>query len=343
MKFFSPKRRKFMADRSAYTLLELLLALALTVVVISTIATAIQVNLFSLTRAQATIERKQIARSIMAMIGNDIRAAVQFRGADYSGLEEVLLSQQLIAGVQPNDLDDTSTGTLADEIQSAALGESTFGEDASLDQLQQLQQLQQLGQGSTSGEEDSEEEEEEVDWSVGLVGDASYIWLDISRLPRIDQYHPLIQTAQDAVTTGSDIKQVVYYIASTAGRNNSNDILAEESAGQRRGLFRDEVDRAVSFYQGGFTPGTPKDYSQLIATEVVQLQFRYFDGTAWQTQWDSVEREGFPSAVEIYILVDSNPEGDPTEPTNEDDGRFERYRSVVHLPLAEIEEEDEDE
>jgi len=327
-----------MAVRSGYTLLELLLALALTVVVISTIATAIQVNLFSLTRAQSRIERKQIARSIMTMIGNDIRAAVQFRGADYSGLEEVLLSQQMIAGIQPTELDETAKDDLAAAIESAALGESTFGED------ENLNQLGQNGQGSTSSEEDlAEEEEAEVDWSVGLVGDANYIWLDISRLPRIDQYHPLIQTAQDAVTTGSDIKQVVYYIASTAGRNNSNDILAEESSGRRRGLFRDEIDRAVAFYQGGLTPGTPKEYSQLIALEVVQLQFRYFDGTAWQTQWDSVESEGFPSAVEIFILVDSNPQADPTEPTGEDDGRYERYRSVVHLPLAEIEEEDEDE
>ena len=91
MKSSLTKRRKFTIARPAFTLLELLLALALTVVVISTIATAIHVNLFSLTRAQSTVERKQVARSVMAMIGNDIRAAVQFRAADYSGLQEVLL------------------------------------------------------------------------------------------------------------------------------------------------------------------------------------------------------------------------------------------------------------
>ena len=196
-------------------------------------------------------------------------------------------------------------------------------------------------EGFTTSDEFSDEEAD--DWSVGLVGDAHYIWLDISRLPRIDQYHPLIQTAQDAVTTGSDIKQVVYYVASANALNNANDIFADESGANQQGLFRDEIDRAVAFYQGGFTPGTPKDYSQLIATEVVQVQFRYFDGTDWQSQWDSVENEGFPTAVEISIVVDSNPEADPAGSSNRIDGRFERYRSVVHLPLAEIVEEDEDE
>lgn len=332
MKSSSTKRRKFMTARSAYTLLELLLALALTVVVISTIATAIHVNLFSLTRAQNTIERKQVARSVMAMIGNDIRAAVQFRAADYSGLEEVLLSQQMIAGIAPTDLASTS----ADEITA-----DNLTVDAIVSAVEEQSAAEPEPEGFTTSDDTSEEEVD--DWSVGLVGDANYIWLDISRLPRIDQYHPLIQTAQDSVTTGSDIKQVVYYVASTGGQSSSNDIFAEESGTNQQGLFRDEIDRAVAFYQGGFTPGTPKDYSQLIATEVVQVQFRYFDGTNWQSQWDSVENEGFPSAVEISIVVDSNPQADPTASANQNNDRFERYRSVVHLPLAEIEEEDEDE
>ena len=338
MKSSLTKRRKFTIARPAFTLLELLLALALTVVVISTIATAIHVNLFSLTRAQSTVERKQVARSVMAMIGNDIRAAVQFRAADYSGLQEVLLSQQLIAGVSTIDMEASA----ADEITADSISVEAI--EAAIEAQSEASPSSEDGSESFTTSEDVLDEEETDDWSVGLVGDSNYIWLDISRLPRIDQYHPLIQTAQDAVTTGSDIKQVVYYVASASGRNNSNDILADESSANRQGLFRDEIDRAVAFYQGSFTPGTPKDYSQLVATEVVQVQFRYFDGTDWQDQWDSVENEGFPSAVEINILVDSNPQGDLAGSNDRNDGRFERYRSVVHLPLAEIEEEeDEDE
>ena len=306
--------------RHGFTLLELLLALALTIIVISTIATAIQVNLFSLARAQSAIERKQIARSVLAMIGNDIRAAVQFRAVDFAGLEQVLQSQQMAAGIVP--LED---GEISEE--DVAVPEVT---------------------ASFEGEGVEEEEEEEVeadDWSIGLIGESNYIWLDISRLPRIDQYHPLIQTAQDAVTTGSDIKQVLYYVAQGTGKNQS-DILqstsSDRSSRSQMGLFRDEIDRAVVFYQGGLDPATPQDYSQLVATEIVEISFRYFDGSDWQTQWDSSEENGFPTAVEINIVVDSTPQANFDGSGVQDGGRYERYRSVVHLPLAEIDDSEEE-
>ena len=326
MKFSSLKRPRITLARPAFTLLELLLALALTVVVISTIATAIHVNLFALTRAQSNIERKQIARSVMAMIGNDIRAAVQFRASDFSGLEEVLRSQQLIAG--------------APSVSGASI-EALSPDSVSVDAIQSAVESQSQATPATEGftSTDDVAEEETVDWSVGLVGDSNFIMLDISRLPRIDQYHPLIQTAQDAVTTGSDIKQIVYYVASSNRQNSSNNLLADESPTSRQGLFRDEIDRAVAFYQGGINPGTPQDYSQLVANEIVQLQFRYFDGTDWLQQWDSSENKGFPSAVEISIVVDTNLLAGPTS-NFQNDNRFENYRSVVHLPLAEIEEEE---
>ena len=336
MKFSSSKRRKSYVARSAFTLLELLLALALTVVVISTIATAIHVNLFSLTRAQANIERKQIARSVMAMIGNDIRAAVQFRAADFSGLEEVLRSQQLIAGVQATGIEAVS----ADELSVDSLTVDAIESAVEAQQSQASSTSPTTSDDFTSSDDIADEEVDE--WSVGLVGDANFIMLDISRLPRIDQYHPLIQTAQDDVTTGSDIKQVVYYVAAVGGQDRSNNVLIEQSAANRQGLFRDEIDRAVAFYQGGINPGTPKEYSQLIANEIVRIQFRYFDGTDWLSQWDSAENAGFPSAVEVSIVVDTNPLADPTN-NFQNDGRFEQYRSVVHLPLAEIQEEDADE
>ena len=310
---------RYRKSRVGYTLLELLLALGLTVIVISTIASAIHVNLFSLARAQAKIERKQVARSVLAMIGNDIRAAVQFKAADYSGLEDLLLSQQLAAGVQPVDEEDE--GEEGEEGDNSAVLE-----DADSDFV-----------------EDELIEEDVDDWSVGLIGDSNYIWLDISRLPRIDQYHPLIRSVQDDVRTASDIKQVVYYVGSLEG--NSAGASQSRDQNNSSGLMRDEIDRAVAFYQGGFDPTAPKEYSQLVAPEVVQIGFRFFDGSDWLTSWDSVENEGFPTAVEINIVLDSNPLADrgddPGSLSVNDDGRYENYRSVVNLPLAEIPEEDD--
>jgi type II secretory pathway pseudopilin PulG len=324
--------------RAGYTLLELLLALALSIIVISTIASAIHINLFSLARSQGRIERKQIARSVLAMIGNDIRAAVEFKAVDYSGLENVLLSQQLAAGVPPTP--DIDEGEAPDGGDSDDNGDSD--DDASLAR-ESLSNVPSSPTFSNNSEDESLDDSES--WSIGLIGDANYIWLDISRLPRIDQYHPLIQTTQDAVTTGSDIKQVVYYVGSVAGQSNSGSA-TRDNRGAQTGLIRDQIDRAVAFYQGGLDPTTPKEFSQLVAAEVVQIGFRYFDGQQWVSQWDSEEFGGFPTAVEVNVVIDSNPvdetPNDPDDFSNRDDGRFESYRSVVHLPLAEFTDEEED-
>lgn len=323
--------------RSGYTLLELLLALALSIVVISTIATAIHVNLFSLSRAQARIERKQIARSVLAMIGNDIRAAVQFKAADYSGLENVLLSQQLAAGVSPVAGDEEGDDATIDANDLTGPTPSSTAVSSSAGSTN----------GLSAGEDETESEDAE-DWSVGLIGNENYIWLDISRLPRIDQYHPLIQTAQDDVRTGSDIKQVVYYVGSVAGQSGGGSSSVNVDSGQsdQTGLIRDEIDRAVAFYQGGLDPTSPKDFSQLVAAEVVQIQFRYFDAQQWVTQWDSGESESFPTAVEVSIVLDSNPfadrAGDIEDVADRESGRFERYRIVVHLPLADSGDDEEE-
>ena len=82
--------------RPAYSLLELLLALGLSVAIFSFIAMAIRINLVALTKQQKLIERKQVARSIIELISNDCRAAIQYKAADYSGLENLLETQQLM-------------------------------------------------------------------------------------------------------------------------------------------------------------------------------------------------------------------------------------------------------
>ena len=39
--------------------------------------------------------------------------------------------------------------------------------------------------------------------------------------------------------------------------------------------------------------------------EVVGLEFRYFDGSGWTSQWDSIKRKSLPVAVEIRLEIES--------------------------------------
>ena len=68
------------------------------------------------------------------------------------------------------------------------------------------------------------------------------------------------------------------------------------------GLIRSEGDRLIVQTieeKGGGAAMASK--SQALAPEVSALAFRYFDGTHWQTVWDSVSNGYLPRAVEVSI------------------------------------------
>jgi type II secretory pathway pseudopilin PulG len=285
--------------RSGYTLLELLLALGLTVIVIGAIGSAIQLYIVALTKQQAKIERKQIARSVIAMIANDLRAGIQYKAADYSSLENLVATQQMmIQGPPPSE----EAGTEEEPADSGIIVE------------------------------------EEVSFRPTLIGTDNVIMMDISRLPRLDQYNPLVATAESLVQTPSDVKSLAYFVAL-----NNGGIETQVDFGQPvapGGLYRREIDRAVAAYMGDYDLiSNPDAYTKLIASEIAQVSFRYFDGEDWQDEWDATENGGFPTAVEVTIVIDperSAPGSQSYSYTGLDRNTMEAYRSVVHLPISDL-------
>lgn len=332
---------------AGYTLLELLLALGLTVVIVSLIGTAIQTNGLTLTRVQASIERKQAARGILGMMQNDLRAGIQYKANEYAGLEDLFRSIQLASGQSPAGVSDDDAEKL-EELDE-------------LDPLDQLEKLQQLGEeagaastaspaGDSNGDSEFEEEieEPEVDGAPVFIGEPNFVSIDISRLPRIDQYHPSIVSEQERSNTLADVKTVSYFVSQSNGPNQKRSANAfQVPQGQTvvsGGLFRRQVDRSVAKFEGLESFGEPDLYSELVAQEVVEVSFRYFDGNNWFTEWDSEEMGGFPLAVEMYVLIDPARVGSVrtggSSSTNRED--LETYRAVVHIPAAEIVEQEED-
>lgn len=300
-------------SRSAYTLLELILALALSMVVILAIGAAIQLYMIALTKQQAMIERKQIARSILAMIANDLRAGLQYKATDYSDLENLVQSQLLAAGNAADAAGGGGGGEAADD-------------------------------GGSGGDEETDPvfDEELVSFRPTLLGTTNLILLDISRLPRLDQYNPLIATADAAVQTPSDVKSLAYFVSLTEGGMQSEVEYATPNA--PGGLYRREIDRAVASYRGDTgLVSSPDEFTRLVAHEIAQVQFRFFDGESWLNDWDSAEQGGFPPAIEITLVID--PERTAAGTTYNYGGfnnqTMESYRSVVHLPAAEMPMEEE--
>ena len=321
---------------TGYTLLELLLALGLTVIIVSLIATAIQTNGLTLTRVQASIERKQAARGILGMMQNDLRAGIQYKANEYAGLQDLFASIQLASGQSPIDV------------------EVSDDPDEALAQLEELAQLGEAGAAvATGGSDDDSEfedeiEEPEVEGVPVFIGASDFVSIDISRLPRIDEYHPSVVSEQEASNTLADVKTVSYFVSQSNGPNQRRSTnVFQTSQGQTAvtgGLFRRQVDRSVAKFEGLESIGEPDLYSELVAQEVVEVSFRYFDGVNWFTEWDSEEMGGFPLAVEMYILIDPTRAGSTATAGSSSINRenLETYRAVVHIPAAEIVEQEED-
>ena len=76
-------------NRRGVTLLELLLALALSVIVLSAIGMAIEMHLKMLGTRRTQVEEAQLARSVLRRIADDLRSAVQYEVLDVSGLQSL--------------------------------------------------------------------------------------------------------------------------------------------------------------------------------------------------------------------------------------------------------------
>lgn len=191
------------------------------------------------------------------------------------------------------------------------------------------------------GEEEDEEaaESEPTEYVVeqpGLAGGPNSISFDISRLPRRDQFAPVLDARTGRVVSiPSEILNVNYMVGqvdeSQEGRG------PDPEAGPRIGLLRMEYDRAAKRFAdqgGGSMPGF-----EMMAEEVKSLTFRYYDGQQWYSDWDSNEQRTLPVAVEIVLQVD--PRSAEFRQQQQRVGDFEAafalqtYRTVVHLPIAE--------
>ncbi|MEX2120970.1 MAG: prepilin-type N-terminal cleavage/methylation domain-containing protein [Pirellulales bacterium] len=311
---------------SGFTLLEVLLALALSVLVLGALAFAIQVTLRATHSGRADVARAQLARAVLRRISDDLRSAVWHEPLEID-LSAVSASGQggSSGGQSPagsggdGDGDDSSgNGPGGSGGQPSGLGSGGSAGNASGGGPAS-------SGGSTSGSTGTSAGDTETSSlsapMPGLHGGLDWIEVDVSRLPRVDQYEQSI-SATDAspLELASDVKTVAYYMAGSQ---------ATAANAGATGLMRRQLDRAVTQWaaMNGNLLGLDQA-AQALAPEVVSIQFEYFDGYEWLTEWDSDASQGLPMAVEIAIALDS--QADPSQIDPEEN----TYRLVVHLPSA---------
>lgn len=386
------RRCRVAAPRAGVTLLELILALGLSVVLFGAIAMALNLFLRSLDTRGREVEETQIARAVLRMIADDIRSAVQHEELDFSqtsGMASVASNAVSDAlgnasggtggtggsssgggsgtggsgsaggtgggntsgggsgaggaggsgagsGNSNNSSGGSSTGGSGSSGGSTSGGSTAGGSGSS-----------GAGAGSTSKASESIESAEEVPPQPGIFGNQYELQVDISRLPRMDEMYvkQMTMDGQSAVDITSDMKTVAYYVRSMTAQAGTGFSAATEGSAlgremRRPGLVRRQLDRAVTMYASQSGGSDMQRREQLVAPEVVGVEFRYFDGTQWVSEWDSINCGCLPKAIEIIVAVQPGGEQlaglDPSAPTAT--GRPSTpplmFRQVVKLPAA---------
>ena len=304
----------------AFTLLEVLLTLAMSVVLMGLIGTAFQFYAVDMNVRNMDIQQTQMAAAVMQMIEDDLRATLHSEPADMSGLEELLSSS--LGGEEEGD---KSGGGEEEDLSAAGI---SMEEDI-------VEEMDAVPLNLTSGVA--------VLQTPGLIGNQYQIQLDLSRLPRLEEYVQMMdQTTATLQDVPSDLKTVAYYVQSDDSTAGVLDSLAELDPDATDltsgGLVRRSLDRAATLEAA--TMGNISTLNQtgdLLAPEVKAIEFSYWDGLTWQLEWSSDEFGELPLAVQVTIYM-----VDPALAATEDEDTLaslgpESMRSFTHivrLPMA---------
>ena len=271
--------------RSGFSLLEMLLTLAMSVVLLTLISQAIRYYAIELTSVEDDYHAALIATTTLQMLEDDLRStaigqpvamdAMAARIAAATGVESAPAAVGGESGDPPPPPDPPSdAGETGD---AGAMG------DLPIDGIAPAPD------------------------SIGLAGGIDWLRLDV-RSP-VYLAPPEVQAADLAMQSAprSDLQTVSYWMdpnpidPAAALRQISGDVavpLATTTAAA--GLARQSVDRAAAL-QASLTGVINQGI--LISPEITAVQFEYYDGTLWQTQYDSVETATLPRAIRVTLAL----------------------------------------
>ncbi len=374
--------------RCGFTLLELILALGLSVMVMSIIVGLIGMYSSNFTTRGEDIRRVALARAILNMIADDLRSTVTKQEYDTKVLEQMLVGSGGGSGggqtgggsggaggqnngptgpTQPTNPNQPTNPTQPTNPQQPVGRPNTGlqqantgggGGGGSFGAAGGLGQSNQTGQaGATQGAAGTDEAPTDTtamqSLPLGIYGSATNVTMDISRIPRMDEY----TAQQNGLLNGTltdlpgDIKSVSYFVQ-TPTTMGVNDTMSQVSttainSNGSAGLVRRALDRAVmdNAELNGQTDQLNRT-GELVAPEVLALEFSYYDGTQWTTTWDS-STQGLPWLVDITLAMQSKSgEKNGTIPpglslstmTYDDRARYgiEIYNLVVTIPGAQL-------
>ncbi|MCA9171542.1 MAG: hypothetical protein KDB23_27930 [Planctomycetales bacterium] len=340
--------------RAAFSLLEVILVVGLTAVIVTMVASAIDFHLRQLTVRKTRIDEAQVARAILRQIADDLRSVVVDRSIDFSAVQ---MAAQNATGAAAN--------LAADLSDPNATGATTGATDTS-------GASSSAASTTTTDDTSSATTTDSTVLPPGIYGSNYELQIDVSRVPRYEEYAVIDEYAESGmVRMLSDVKTISYYVvdATLAGGSPTvGELPADTDFGGRNqltdsygvngsiglppdtpiaGLARRVNDRAeVRYATDTGDDSQMNQRGELIAPEVAYIEFSYFDGSEWTTEWDTQEMEGIPLAIEINLFLGTQDEFNSNRSSTVNDDAVvganglsydpeHWYRMVVYLPISE--------
>jgi Tfp pilus assembly protein PilE len=259
--------------RSGYTLLELILALALATVILGLVAMAIHLCFAVAQKSRGNVAEAKLARTALQRVAEDIHNAVPFVASSTS-------SSSTSSSGSTTSTTSSSSSTSSTSSSSSSTSTSTSSSSSS---------------SSTSG----------TSFSGGIWGDAHQLRVETCHRVRLGGASSDSSEESLAQVHLGDVRMVTYSVGlpSTTTTTSTN----AQGSGDGNGVYRRELDRAE--YVWTTQNGDASDMNQSaesLPSEIESIEFTYYDSSLiGYAQWDSTDKAVLPTAVKAVISVRS--------------------------------------
>lgn len=293
--------------RSAFSLLEMVIALAIGMLLLGALYAFMYSQITMTQLGRDVVNEGALVRSIFTRISNDV-----------------------IAQVGPNDprvVNEPPPAIGAANVNAAAAANqaSTSGTTSPSSSMTTPSSGATANSSANAAASATPPPAPAVTYNIGVYGTATMLQLSTYR----------VQTAPPGILTGSvdpnlevvsDLRRVTYWL-SLDGTTTL-------------GLSRYEFRQATGDEVNQDPTTLPDQAKMVIAKEVLNVTFEYFDGTTWQQQWDGtlpgsdeVTPVGPPVAIRITMTLRRNANRGAA-PTDAAADQGPTYQHVVALPAA---------
>ncbi len=304
--------RRAARRRPGLTLLEMVLTFAIAMLVLLALFMVMHSQYGHAQAGREAIAEATLARAILTRVGNDIVCSLG--PVDPRFLPKSILpnnanqsggnagNSQAGSGMQGNTGASGNTGTTGNATSGAT---GNTGASAT------------PNSSSSSSGSSSTAATTPVPYNLGVKGDSNWLILSCSRVPGALILSPKAAVTDNSIIS-SDLRSISYWLADG-------------------GLARREMTNVNADDAPTDQPDSSNASQYVIAPEVRDILFEYFDGVSWQPNWDGGALGGNdgntpvgpPAAIAITITLKSTRPGSDTT-----DQQPTKYKHVVAIPAS---------